>query len=204
MAWTVLDALNITDVDLVGNDSGGAIAKIMIAKAPERVSSLILTNCDVHDNWPPDTLKAIRASAPNGLAEGFAAIVVNPDLIRTKGGLAGMVFSDPEIVTDEFVDIFLRPLTQMPEKREAFNRYVAPQDPTQLTRIEMQLRAFDGPVLILWGTDDIFFATKWAYWLKNTFPNARSVIEFDGAKLFFPFEQPDAVNAEIFSFWRDM
>src|SRR6202030_4002968 len=49
-----LDALNIDQVDLVGNDSGGGIVQIFSALYPGRVRSLTLTNCDTHDNWPPE------------------------------------------------------------------------------------------------------------------------------------------------------
>src|ERR1700674_4451425 len=51
-----LDALKIDQVDLVGNDSGGGIAQIFAALNPERVRSFTLTNCDTHDNWPPEAL----------------------------------------------------------------------------------------------------------------------------------------------------
>ena len=52
-----LDALNIDQVDVVGNDSGGGIAQIFAALYPERVRSLTLTDCDTHDNWPPEAFK---------------------------------------------------------------------------------------------------------------------------------------------------
>src|ERR1044071_3136595 len=52
-----LDALDIARVDLVGNDSGGGIAQIFAANHPERVRSLTLTNCDTHDNWPPEAFR---------------------------------------------------------------------------------------------------------------------------------------------------
>jgi len=52
-----LDALTIERVDLVGNDSGGGIAQIFAALHPQRVRSLTLTNCDAHDNWPPEAFK---------------------------------------------------------------------------------------------------------------------------------------------------
>src|SRR6267378_7489647 len=52
-----LDALNIDQVDLVGNDSGGGITQIFAALYPERVRSLTLTDCDTHDNWPPEAFK---------------------------------------------------------------------------------------------------------------------------------------------------
>ena len=53
MLAEVLDALDIERVDLVGNDSGGAIAQIFAAHNPDRLNSFVLTNCDVHDGWPP-------------------------------------------------------------------------------------------------------------------------------------------------------
>src|SRR5882672_4091691 len=46
-----LDALEIDQVDVIGNDSGGGISQIFAANNPKRVRSLTLTNCDTHDNW---------------------------------------------------------------------------------------------------------------------------------------------------------
>jgi len=205
MVLSFMDALGLDHVDLVGSDSGGAIAQIVATKAPARINSLVLTNCDVHDNWPPKALEAIRASAPDGnLAGNFAAMVANPELLRAEGGLASLVFENPATASDAFAQIFLGPLTATPERRAAFNRYVAPQDPSQLTRIEHKLRKLQAPCLILWGTDDIFFGLEWAYWLERTLPNARKVVEFDGAKLFFPFERPQQVNAQIKTFWQGL
>src|SRR3982074_1101325 len=57
MLKEVLDALKIDQVDLIGNDSGGGIAQIFAALNPEWVRTLTLTNCDAHDNWPPEAFK---------------------------------------------------------------------------------------------------------------------------------------------------
>src|ERR1700730_18126956 len=57
MLREVLDALQIDQIDLVGNDSGGGIAQIFAALNPHRVRTLTLTNCDTHDNWPPEAFK---------------------------------------------------------------------------------------------------------------------------------------------------
>src|SRR5262249_204636 len=61
-----LDALDIAQVDLVGNDSGGGIAQIFAALDPGRVRSLTLTDCDAHDNWPPEAFKPFLAMAAGG------------------------------------------------------------------------------------------------------------------------------------------
>ena len=64
MLAEVLDVLGMDGIDLVGNDSGGAIAQIFAAHHPERLRSLVLTNCDVHDGWPPpQVLPLIRSTA---------------------------------------------------------------------------------------------------------------------------------------------
>src|SRR5260370_6751929 len=56
-----LDALNIEQVDLVGNDSGGGIAQLFTALHPQRVRSLSLTNCDSRANRAPEPFNPFRA-----------------------------------------------------------------------------------------------------------------------------------------------
>jgi len=65
-----LDALHIDQVDLVGNDSGGGISQIFAALYPQRVRSLTLTDCDTHDNWPPEAFKPFLAMAAGGGLRG--------------------------------------------------------------------------------------------------------------------------------------
>src|SRR6476469_1246235 len=65
-----LDALGIERVDLVGNDSGGGIAQIFAALHPQRVRSLTLTDCDAHDNSPPEAFKPFLAMAAGGGLRG--------------------------------------------------------------------------------------------------------------------------------------
>src|SRR5215813_12307805 len=65
-----LDALKIEAIDLVGNDSGGGIAQIFAALYSERVRSLTLTDCDTHDNWPPEAFKSFLAMAAAGGLRG--------------------------------------------------------------------------------------------------------------------------------------
>ena len=65
-----LDALKIDQVDLVGNDSGGGIAQIFAALNPERVRTMTLTNCDTHDNWPPEAFKPFLTMAAGGGLRG--------------------------------------------------------------------------------------------------------------------------------------
>lgn len=205
MILEAMSKIGIGTLDLVVNDSGGAIGQIMAVMAPDRVRSMVLTNCDVHDNWPPETLNEIRGAARDGLlADQFGQFARQPDLFRAPGGIAEMVYENPNTATDEVVRINLSPLVSSPERKAAFNRFAGLQDHSQLVVIEDDLRKLQTPCLIVWGTDDVFFPTKWAYWLKDTLPNSRDVIELPGAKLFFPEERPEELNKHIQDFWASL
>ena len=83
-----LDALNIDQVDLVGNDSGGGIAQIFAALNPERVRSLTLTDCDTHDNWPPEAFKPFLAmAAAGGLRGTLDAMLSDKSVYRSPQAL---------------------------------------------------------------------------------------------------------------------
>jgi len=205
MILEALSAIGVETFDLVGSDSGGAIAQIMAVSAPNRVRSLVLTNCDVHDNWPPEALGEIREAARAGLlADQFSLFLDQPELFRAPTGIAPLVYENPEMSTDDAIRIYLAPIVSSEERKAAFNRYAGLQDHSQLTTIEGELRKLQVPCLIVWGTDDIFFPLEWAYWLKEALPNARDVIELAGAKLFFPEERPEELNQHIVTFWSGL
>jgi len=64
------------------------------------------------------------------------------------------------------------------------------------------LRKLQAPTLIVWGTCDPFFPVKWAYWLRGALPNAKEVVELEGARLFFPWERPDEFARAVQEFWQ--
>src|SRR6201981_2996897 len=107
MLREVLDALRIEQVDLVGNDSGGGIAQIFAALNPERVRTLTLTNCDTHDNWPPEAFKPfVEMVAGGGLSKTLNAMLADKSIYRSPGAL-GPAYERPETVTDEDIETYL-------------------------------------------------------------------------------------------------
>jgi pimeloyl-ACP methyl ester carboxylesterase len=64
------------------------------------------------------------------------------------------------------------------------------------------LKRLAAPTLVVWGTDDIFFPLQWAYWLRDTIPGCRKVIELEGARLFFPEERPQVLAAALRDHWQ--
>ena len=99
-----LDALNIDQVDLVGNDSGGGIAQIFAALYPERVRSLTLTDCDTHDNWPPEAFKPFLAmAAAGGLRGTLDAMLSDKSVYRSPQAL-GPAYEHPEQLSDDSIE----------------------------------------------------------------------------------------------------
>lgn len=210
MIAEVLDALGIAQVDLVANDSGGAIAQIFAAHNPHRLTSLVLTNCDVHDGWPPPQVKPLMERSRNGtLAEVFRPMLERPDLARERFARGESVplfrsYADPGILTDALIRLYLQPLLSSPQRVDAFQRYWLGFDNTHTTMIHGALKTLVVPTLIVWGLQDIFFDRKWAYWLKDTIPGARRVVEVDDARLFFAEDRPDALAAPLLAFWDEV
>jgi pimeloyl-ACP methyl ester carboxylesterase len=210
MIAEVQDYLSIERIDLIGNDSGGAIAQIFAAHYPNRLRSLVLTNCDVHDGWPPPQVLPLMERSRNGtLAPVFQNTLDRPDLARERyaSGESAPLFrsyADPSVLSDEIIRLYLQPLLSSQERIEAFQRYWLAFDNAQTVAIHSALKGLQVPTLIVWGLEDIFFDKKWAYWLKDTIPGARRVIEVEDARLFFPEDRPDALTEPMLQFWDEI
>jgi pimeloyl-ACP methyl ester carboxylesterase len=184
----LLDNLGIDRVDLVANDSGGGIAQILAARHPKRIRTLALTNCDVHDGWPPPAFEpSVQAAIGGGLPGMLHSMHADPALARTALGLG---FEFPERLSDETLRGLMAPFVESEERIAALERFFRGMDCRQTIEIEPLLRQLQAPTLIVWGTADVFFDVKWAHWLRDTIPGARPVVEIPSAKLFFPFERP--------------
>src|SRR4051812_33341417 len=210
MIAEVLNALGIEQADLIANDSGGAISQIFAAHYSNRLGSLVLTNCDVHDGWPPpQVLPLMEQSSKGTLASIFQPVLDRPDLARErymKGRSVPLFrsYADPRVLTDEVIRLYLKPLLCSQERIEAFQRYWLGFDNAQTVAVHSALRTLQVPTLIVWGLKDIFFDKKWAYWLRDTIPGAKRVVEVEDARLFFPEDCPDALAAPVLEFWDEL
>ncbi|HEU4891789.1 MAG TPA: alpha/beta hydrolase [Vicinamibacterales bacterium] len=196
-----LDALTIGQVDLVGNDSGGGIAQIFAALYPERVRTLTLTDCDAHDNWPPEAFKPFLAMAAGGGLRGtLEAMLADKRIYRSPQAL-GPAYEHPERVSDDSIETYLRPLIRSEQRTRDLQRFLAAFDNQHTLTIEARLKTLTAPTLIVWGTDDVHFDVKWSHWLADHIPGTRRRIEFKGARIFFPEERWADFNEELRTHW---
>jgi pimeloyl-ACP methyl ester carboxylesterase len=197
-----LDALHIDQVDLVGNDSGGGIAQIFAALYPKRVRSLTLTDCDAHDNWPPEAFKPFLAmAAAGGLPGTLNALLADKNVYRSPQAL-GSAYEHPEQLSDESIETYLRPFVRSEQRTRDLQRFLAAFDNRHTLAIEAQLRTLKAPTLIVWATDDVYFDVKWSCWLAETIPGTRRRVEFKDARIFFPEERWEEFNKELRGHWQ--
>ena len=197
-----LDALQIDKVDLVGNDSGGGIAQIFAALNPGRVRSLALTDCDTHDNWPPEAFKPfLEMAAAGGLRGALEAMLADKDFYRSAQAL-GPAYEQPQHLGDDSIEAYLRPLVGSEQRIRDLQRFLAAFDCRHTVAIEDRLRELKAPTLIVWGTDDVYFDVRWSHWLAQAIPGTRRRVEFEGARIFFPEERAAEFNGELATHWR--
>jgi pimeloyl-ACP methyl ester carboxylesterase len=203
MLAAFLDELGISDVDLVASDSGGAVAQIFVARWPERVRTLLLTNCDVHEDSPPPALLPVIEAARAGT---FVDNNLVPQLRDRAAadlptGLARCCYTTPSGLTDEAIRVYLTPLASSPRRKAQLHDYCIELARNPLLAIEPALRRSPVPMRVVWGTGDTIFAPTGPDWLDRTFPRSRGIRRLDGAGLFWPEEMPEVVAEEARRLW---
>jgi pimeloyl-ACP methyl ester carboxylesterase len=197
---TTIDAMGIDRYDLVANDTGGAVAQIVAASAPHRLRSLILTNCETHDNVPPKAfLPAVLAARAGLLARQGAKLV--DDIPRARKRLYRSGYADVTALPLEIVETWVQANWGTPERSRLFERWIASLRADDLLAVEPELRRLAAPTLVVWGDDDRFFKPKWARWLVETIPGARDVTWIEGGRLFHPDERAADLAAALLAHW---
>jgi pimeloyl-ACP methyl ester carboxylesterase len=205
LAWFVAEfceALELPAVELVANDTGGAIAQVFAALHPDRVASLTLTNCEAHDNLPPKALVPTVLLARLRLLAPLARMSLR-DPARARQRVYGSGFQDVTKLPEPIVAAYLAPLYGTAEDSRQFERLIRSLHARDLLAVEDRLAQLAAPTLIVWGTDDRFFPTKWAYWLRDTIAGAQTVVELPGARLFFPDERADELATAVTRHWTE-
>src|SRR5580698_10781825 len=203
MLTVLLDKLSINKVDLVANDSGGAVAQLFLTHHPDRVRTVLLTNCDVEIDCPPAAVVPVIELAKAGrfADEWLAPWVADKNLARSDKGLGGMTFTYPDRLADKTIDVYLGPLVESPQRKALTNAYAVGLAPNPLAGTEPLLKRSQVPARIIWGTGDTIFSQDDAAYLDKTLPRSRGVRRIEGAKLFFPEEFPDVIAEEARKLW---
>jgi pimeloyl-ACP methyl ester carboxylesterase len=190
-----LEALDLDDVTIVGNDSGGAMSQVLVTRHPERIGRLVLTNCDTHENFPPGIFKAMPpvAALPGGMA-----LLAAPFRIGALARAAFKPFSKNPI-PPELVASWMDPGLHDPGVKHDAKKVTAGMNKRYTLEAAEKLRTSELPILLTWAPGDRFFPIKYAQRLVSETPNAR-LVEIPDSSTFVPLDQPQRLADEIASF----
>ncbi|GFG62540.1 putative hydrolase, alpha/beta hydrolase fold protein [Mycobacterium kubicae] len=182
------DHLKLDQIDLIGNDTGGAVAQIAATRLRNRLATLTLTNCDTEGNVPPPLFKPVVFTArwPRIFARVGPWAAAHPRLMRV---LLAAGYQDIQRVPAQILTAYWQPVLGTGDRARSFAHLLASIDSDDLAAVTPQLRQLHVPTLIAWGTGDPFFRLKWAHRLAELIPGTTKVATIRGGRLFFPDER---------------
>jgi pimeloyl-ACP methyl ester carboxylesterase len=191
-----LEALGLTDVTLVANDTGGAISQALVGRRPERVSRLVLTSCDAFENYPPKAVSYLKPTArvPPALWLLTQAMRLAPvQRLPIAYGWATHAPIEPRIM-----DSYLGDLRTNAGVRRDFAALLRAADRGQMLQASESLASFGGPALVVWAADDRFFPREHGQRLAELLPRGRFEL-VERSRTFIPEDQP----AQLVELLRD-
>jgi pimeloyl-ACP methyl ester carboxylesterase len=190
-----LEALDLEDVTIVGNDSGGAMSQVLVTRHPQRIGRLVLTNCDTHENFPPGIFKAMPplAKLPGGMT-----LLSAPFRIGAVARRAFAPFARTRI-PDELIASWMRPATQDAGVMHDLRKVTIGMHRRYTLEAAEKLRGSELPILLAWAPGDKYFPISYAERLAGEAGNAR-IVQIPDAKTFVALDQPQRLAEEIAGF----
>ncbi len=198
VAATIADLLvklELTDVTIVGNDSGGAMSQVLVTRHPERISRLVLTNCDTHENFPPGIFKHLPALAnmPGGMA-----LIALPFRSQAICRRAFAPFTRQPL-PDELIASWMAPAQSDPAIKRDLKKVTVGMHRRHTLEAAERLRGSDLPILLTWAPGDKFFPISYAERLASEAGNAE-LVRIPDASTFVSWDQPQRLSEEIARF----
>jgi pimeloyl-ACP methyl ester carboxylesterase len=194
----LLAALDLEDVTLVGNDSGGAICQLVALDHGERVGRLVLTNCDCFEVFPPkEFVPMVKAARVPGAL--YAAM---QPMRAAKARRLPMAYGWlAHEIPDEVTGAWIQPFLDDPDIRRDAGAFMRAIDKATMIDAAERLPSLKIPSLVAWGQDDRFFSRELGERLAAVL-GARHV-PIAGARTFVSEDAPDALAGFIREFVRE-
>lgn len=185
MVADVLAALELEDVVLVGNDTGGVVTQLVAVHHPERIGALVLTSCDAFEHFPPPILKPVLAAAKSKTLFRATTQLMRTPTARRRG-YGGLAYAN----LDDLARAWVAPVLSNPAIAEDLRQFTLSMRTEVTTEVAARLPEFDKPALVAWSANDLFFEQGDGVRLAETIPNARLEI-IEKSRTFSMIDQPD-------------
>jgi pimeloyl-ACP methyl ester carboxylesterase len=195
-----LTELQLDDVTLVGNDTGGALCQLVAVHHPERLARLVLTPCDAYENFPPPAFRPLQALARIPGAVFLIAQSLRPRAARRLPLAYGWLAKKG--IDDDVSDSWLKPALSSRHVRREIAAILAGMSKDYTLRAAERFSEFTKPVLIAWAPEDRFFKLRYAERLAAAFPDAR-LERIEDSYTFVAIDQPQRTANLIADFARE-
>jgi pimeloyl-ACP methyl ester carboxylesterase len=195
-----LEALDLREITLVGNDSGGALCQLVAVHHPDRVARIVLTPCDAFEVFPPALFKPLvwAARFPGGLTAYLQALRVRP-LQRLPIAFGWLTKRG---IDQAVIDGWLKAYFGSAGVRRDVSAFARAAKPRVMKEVGGRLSSFEKPVLVAWAPDDRHFKWDLAERLVAAFPNAR-LERIEDSYTFVAVDQPERTAQVIREFVRE-
>ena len=200
MLAELIDKLDLHEVTVVGNDTGGAICQLLVTEHPQRIGRLVLTPCDAFEHFFPPAFKPMQLAAK---IRGGLALTIQPVRIRAiRNSPIGFGWLSKRGIPDEAIDDALGTYFGNKAVRRDTEKFVRKVSKKDTLAAAERLRDFDRPALLAWAREDKFFKVKLAERLLERLPNGRLEL-IDDSYTFVPIDQPERLAELIREFVRE-
>ena len=184
-----LERLDLHEVTLVGNDTGGALVQLLMAEGEPRAGRVVLASCDAFDNFPPG-LTGRTLVATGKLPPPLFGLFMQQLRLRAARRLP-IAFGWLTKRGDAATARWLRPVLTRPEIRRDTVRVLraAAADKQLLIRAAGRLPSFGRPALVVWASEDRVMPPEHGRRLAGSIPAAR-LTEVDDSYTLIPLDQP--------------
>ncbi|MGO4445094.1 alpha/beta fold hydrolase [Mycobacterium sp. 2YAF39] len=188
MIHDFVEKLGLSDVTLVGNDTGGGLCQLVVDAYPDLAGRLVLTNCDAFDKFPPFPFTLVFAllRGPVSIKVLFEQMRFTP-LRHSPLGFGLLVTPDPQLTAS-----WLEPARTDVRIRRDLARLLRAVAKTDLTDVSTRLHRFTKPVTLVWGQRDRAFTPALGRRLAALFPGS-TLVEVPDARTFVSLDAPSAV-----------
>jgi haloalkane dehalogenase len=187
-----LRLIGVSSYALMGNDTGGWVARELALLEPERVTHLVLTNTEIPGHRPPWIPLYQTLSLLPGSSLVFGRLLASRALRRSPLGFGGC-FENLDLVDGEFSELFLAPLMSSSDRLSSLTRFLVEMKFTRLDRFRELHGKLTMPVGFVWGAADPTFPEATARAMAHQFPNVTSFRSIPRGKLLVQEEYPDQV-----------
>lgn len=199
MIASFMDQLELEDVTVVANDTGGALTQILMAQDPDRIGRVVLTPSDSFERFFPPMFWLLPrlAKVPGGTA--VLVRLLQLPLIQRLPLAFGHLAKRP--MPTSTLESYVRPALRR-EIRRDLRSFLTRVHNSHTQVAATALRGFEQPVLLAWAPEDTLFPISLAERLVEVLPDAR-IVRVDDSRTFVPEDQPDVLAGLITEFARN-